>query len=289
MRWIDPSGFVEYSTNGDVMTFGNDEGLTVYAQAPLDAPLGHDPAIAQAQGPELTIVPSLALTYDNGTTASAADFAPSGETTERGPLDPGFYGADYFAIDISAGRTPTREGYVRPPQVNVARMLPHMIPGVNFVLTVTDPNATKLDVEIAMATDVFTVATIGFGGVIAEMNAARGVAAQPAGETISLFRAVSPAEFEDIVATGSFRAAPGGGSMAAKQFGLSFEETLQFANRTPDAAAIIRAEIPMSTFQQLEFSRTIDPFIFRSGVITAQPGAQQQLLNQSIIMLEHAF
>jgi hypothetical protein len=100
---------------------------------------------------------------------------------------------------------------------------------------------------------------------------------------------VSPAEFADIAATGGFRAAPGGGSLAAKQFGLGLEETLQFANKVPDAAAIIRADIPVSTLRQLEFSRAIDPFIFRSGVVTAQPGAQQQLLNQTIIILEHAF
>ncbi|RMH25378.1 MAG: hypothetical protein D6692_11325, partial [Planctomycetota bacterium] len=108
-------------------------------------------------------------------------------------------------------------------------------------------------------------------------------------ETVDLFRAVSPAEFEDIFRIGGFRAAPGGQSLAGKQFTLSLYEALGFADQVPDAAAIIRVRVPRSTLNQLEFSRSIDPFIFRNGVVTAQPGAQQQLLNQTLITIEHAF
>jgi filamentous hemagglutinin len=106
---------------------------------------------------------------------------------------------------------------------------------------------------------------------------------------VSLYRAVSPAEFADIARVGGFRAAPGGGSLSAKQFATSLDDAVKFANQYPELAAVIRADIPQSTFNQLQFSRTIDPFIFRGGVVTAQPGAQQQLLNQTIITLEHAF
>jgi RHS repeat-associated protein len=119
----------------------------------------------------------------------------------------------------------------------------------------------------------------------AARNVPRGTAAT---ETVDLFRAVSPAEFDDIISFG-FRPAPGGRSLAGKQFTLSLEEALKFADQVPDAAAIIRLRVPRSTFNQLEFSQSIDPFIFRSGVVTAQPGAQQQLLNQTLITVEHAF
>jgi filamentous hemagglutinin len=89
------------------------------------------------------------------------------------------------------------------------------------------------------------------------------------------------------MSTGAFRAAPG--VFEGKQFGLTLEETLRFADTAPDTAAIIKATIPRSTFKQLQFSKTIDPFIFKSGVITAQPGAQINLLNSTIISIEHAF
>jgi len=108
-------------------------------------------------------------------------------------------------------------------------------------------------------------------------------------ETGYLFRAVSPAEFEDIFRVGGFRAAPGGQSLSGKQFALSLEEALQVADQVPDAAAIIRVRVPISTFNKLEFSQSIDPFILRSGVVTAQQGAQQQVLNQTLITIEHAF
>jgi hypothetical protein len=87
----------------------------------------------------------------------------------------------------------------------------------------------------------------------------------------------------------SFRAAADGASLSGKQFGLKLGEVIQFADHYPELAAVVRVEIPRSTFLRLEFSRSIDPTIFRNGVVTAQPGAQQQLLNQTIITLEHAF
>ena len=122
-------------------------------------------------------------------------------------------------------------------------------------------------------------------------GAVSGGAARPpalAGEaTVNLYRAVSPAEFNDIMSTGTFRSAPG--AFEGKQFGLSLEETLGFANSVLDTAAIIRATIPQSTFGQLEFSNTIDPFIFKSGVVTARPGAQLKLLNSTVISIEHAY
>ena len=105
--------------------------------------------------------------------------------------------------------------------------------------------------------------------------------------TVDLYRAVSPAELNDIMSTGTFRSVPG--AFEGKQFGLSLADTIKFADATPDTAAVIKATIPRSTFQQLEFSTNIDPFIFKNGVITAQPGAQMNLLNSTVISITHAF
>ena len=60
--------------------------------------------------------------------------------------------------------------------------------------------------------------------------------------TKDIYRAVSPEEFDDIFATGGFRARPDGRSFQAKEFGNSFDETLEFANKpiNLDKAAIVK-------------------------------------------------
>ena len=108
-------------------------------------------------------------------------------------------------------------------------------------------------------------------------------------ESVSMYRAVSAAEFHDVMKTGAFRAAPGGGSLAGKQFGLKLGEVLKFADHYPELAAVLKVDVPKSTFAAFDFSKSIDPFIFKSGVVTVQPGAQQMLLNQTILSLKHAF
>ena len=106
---------------------------------------------------------------------------------------------------------------------------------------------------------------------------------------VEMFRAVGPEEFQDIMATRSFRPALNGRSMDGKQFGLTLAETLNFANQYTDLAAIVRVTIPRTVFDQLHFSRSTDPHIFTSGVVTAEPGMQQQALNANIITLDQAF
>jgi hypothetical protein len=105
--------------------------------------------------------------------------------------------------------------------------------------------------------------------------------------TVSLFRAVSLGEFEDIAATGSLNLASG--ALEAKQFALTLDEALAFANLDRSAVAIIEVVIPQSTLEALEFSSTIDPFLFPSGVVTAQGGAALQLLNDTLLAISHAF
>jgi hypothetical protein len=145
----------------------------------------------------------------------------------------------------------------------------------------TATNGQRIASAINLASIPFALGT-GTGGriVAGEISSAR---------TVELFRAVSPAEFDDIIRIGGFRAVAGGGSLAGKQFGLKLDEVLIFADKFPDVAAVVRARFPASTFNQLDFSRTIDPFIFRSGVATAQPGTQLDLLNRTILLLDQAF
>ncbi|MEO1086327.1 MAG: polymorphic toxin-type HINT domain-containing protein [Acidobacteriota bacterium] len=108
-------------------------------------------------------------------------------------------------------------------------------------------------------------------------------------ESVDLFRGVSPEEFDDIFRFGGFRSAPGSEGLIGKQFGLKLEEVLKFSDHFPEVAAVVKVRIPKSTFDQLDFSRSIDPFIFRNGVITAQPGRQLDLLNDTIEQLDQAF
>jgi RHS repeat-associated protein len=129
------------------------------------------------------------------------------------------------------------------------------------------------------------LATVIVGGVVGA-EASAGPRGPP---QVSMFRAVGPAEFDDIMGTGQFRAAPGGASLAGKQFGLTLGEVLKFTDHYRDAAAIVRVDVPQSSFAQFDFSRSIDSFIFKSGVVTVQPGAQQTLLNGTLTAVEHVF
>jgi hypothetical protein len=104
--------------------------------------------------------------------------------------------------------------------------------------------------------------------------------------TVDLFRAVSPEEFYDIQNTGLLRFKEG--AMEAKQFGLSFDETLRFADTDTQYAAIIKVQIPQSTLDNLS-SHPVDTFIFKSGTATAEGQGQLKLLNSTAIVIEHAF
>jgi hypothetical protein len=45
-----------------------------------------------------------------------------------------------------------------------------------------------------------------------------------------MYRAVSPAEFYDLMNTQAFRQAPGGMTLAGKQFGVKLSEVLKFTD-----------------------------------------------------------
>lgn len=106
-------------------------------------------------------------------------------------------------------------------------------------------------------------------------------------DVVDLYRFVSPAEFDDIARTGQFRFAPG--QMEAKQFGFNMDEVLKLSDHFPDAAAIMKAQVPRSTLQRLDLT-PVDSSILRSGSATALGAEQLQLLNQSLLgPIKHAF
>ena len=58
--------------------------------------------------------------------------------------------------------------------------------------------------------------------------------------------------------------------MQSKQFGLSFEETLEFAEKYSDIRAIIEVKVPKDMLDELADFTQVDSFIFKSGTITIQ-------------------
>jgi RHS repeat-associated protein len=160
-------------------------------------------------------------------------------------------------------------------------------------------NAQRTPNELAAKESMKPVLAVVQAGMIAA-GGVRLLAAGPApvavkpppqtGEgTVSMFRAVSPEELTDIMQSGQFRSTPGGASLGGKQFGLDLGEVLKFSDHYPDVAAIVKVEVPRSSFAQFDFSKSIDSFIFKSGVVTVQPGGQQTLLNATLTAVEHVF
>ena len=82
----------------------------------------------------------------------------------------------------------------------------------------------------------------------------------------TLYRAVSPEEFYSIMEKGEFTVVPY--SYEGKQFGLSLEETLAFADKIPNAAAIVEVKIPTDVLSRLADTTHVDRTIFRNGTIT---------------------
>lgn len=116
-----------------------------------------------------------------------------------------------------------------------------------------------------------------------------GVRAAFSPKTVDLYRAVSPAEFRDIMATGAFRPAPGGNSLGVKQFGRNFEETLNLANKPimSDTATIVRARVPESVARRMDLT-PVDSSILRSGSVSV-PANRLDMFNRSIRSIEQVY
>ncbi len=73
-----------------------------------------------------------------------------------------------------------------------------------------------------------------------------------------------------------------------KQFAFTLDEALAFADTSSDYVAIVRVQLPKSLLEEFHISRSIDPFIFKNGVVSVE-GGQLELLNQLAIDISHIF
>lgn len=108
-------------------------------------------------------------------------------------------------------------------------------------------------------------------------------------ETVDLFRAVDPGEFDSIMSTGKFLPHPG--ALESKQFAVSLDETLDFANHRINLtkSAIVKVTVNKSVLTHIDFSLDIDTLFFRQGVYTVQPGTQSKIFHEGMVGLEHAY
>jgi len=97
---------------------------------------------------------------------------------------------------------------------------------------------------------------------------AEGAGSKTTESLTSLYRAVGPDEFYNVMKTGEFSVIPNG--LQAKQFGLSFEETLKFADKYSDIGAIIEVKVPTSVLNKIGDFTQVDKFIFKNGTVTIQ-------------------
>lgn len=88
---------------------------------------------------------------------------------------------------------------------------------------------------------------------------------------------------------GGFRGIPDGKSLDAKEFGNSFDETLDFANQpiNSDKAAIVKVRNPEEVYNQLNHMN-LDKSIFQSGTLVVEP-EMLEFFNNNIISIEHVY
>jgi len=104
-------------------------------------------------------------------------------------------------------------------------------------------------------------------------------------DTVELYRAVGPDEFEEIMGTNSFK--PGEYSLSVKQFGRNFDEVLELSNYLKDTAAIVKTSIPKSLLVRLDLT-PVDEMILKSGTVTVTPKMLGEF-NKLIKFIEHIF
>ncbi|WP_321818800.1 MULTISPECIES: DUF637 domain-containing protein, partial [unclassified Paraburkholderia] len=103
----------------------------------------------------------------------------------------------------------------------------------------------------------------------------------------TIYRAMGPEEFSSVMSSGQFSFVLGNNEM--KQFGFNLNEVLTYANFESDYAAIVSADIPTSVLGNFSFSNTIDPFIFKSGVLSVERKPALSLLNSVVTNIKHAY
>jgi filamentous hemagglutinin len=89
------------------------------------------------------------------------------------------------------------------------------------------------------------------------------------------------------MSTGGF--APGGESLEGRQFARTLDEALSYADTDLSKVAILRARVDRRALESIDFSTSIDPFIFRNGVYTVQPGSQSQIFHAGLRGIDRAY
>lgn len=105
-------------------------------------------------------------------------------------------------------------------------------------------------------------------------------------ELATLYRSVGPEEYYSIMETGEFSVIPQG--LQAKQFGLSLDQTIQFADKYPDLAAVIEVKLPQSELNRLGDFTQVDKFIFKDGTVTIQVNDLKEF-NQAIQSIAYVY
>ena len=80
---------------------------------------------------------------------------------------------------------------------------------------------------------------------------------------------------------------PAANSLEGRQFAFTFDEALSYANTDVSKVAILTATINRGSLEAFDFSRSIDPFIFKNGVVTVQPGIQSDIFHEALLGIEH--
>lgn len=126
-----------------------------------------------------------------------------------------------------------------------------------------------------------------FGEASLVEGAARGAITSGVSDTIDLYRAVGVREFNSVMDSGAFL--PAANSLEGRQFALTMGEALSYADADISKVAILRATIDRSALGALDFSNNIDPFIFKNGVVTVQPGVQSDIFHAALRSIDQAF
>lgn len=94
-------------------------------------------------------------------------------------------------------------------------------------------------------------------------------------------------EYDSIIKTGRFE--PNANSLEGRQFALTQDEALAYADTAVSQVAILRATVEQSALDGIDFSTRIDPFIFRNGVFTMQPGVQSDAFHAGLRGIVHVY
>lgn len=144
------------------------------------------------------------------------------------------------------------------------------------------PGTAKAGAKVALKT---TTKAIGSAEKVVSKEAVK--ATDSVDKSVDLYRAVGVREYNDIMASNRFD--PKANSLEGRQFALTLDEAVAYADRDPSKVAVIKANVTDDSLKGADFSKSIDPFIFKNGVYTIQPGAQSDRFHKGLLGVSHVF